>query len=158
MCFTQENVDDIPSFETRNTGSSLTHVAITVDVVWKQLCKLKPYKSGGPDNCHPRVLLELKESVVQPLYLIFSKSLRDDILPTMWKKATVTAIHKKGDRNICNNYRPVSLTSVIVKMLETIIKDELMQYFKSEKSSVHLSAWLPFITFLCYSTFTGCEP
>ena len=130
--FTQENVDDIPSFETRNTGSSLTRVAITVDVVWKQLCKLKPYKSGGPDNCHPRVLLELKESVVQPLYLIFSKSLRDGILPTMWKKATVTAIHKKGDRNICNNYRPVSLTSVIVKMLETIIKDELMQYFKSE--------------------------
>ena len=62
--FTQENADDIPSFETRNTGSSLTHVAITVDVVWKQLCKLKPYKSGGPDNCHPRVLLELKESVV----------------------------------------------------------------------------------------------
>ena len=130
--FTQENADDIPSFETRNTGSSLTHVAITVDVVWKQLCKLKSYKSGGPDNCHPRVLLELKESVVQPLYLIFSKSLRDGILPTMWKKATVTAIHKKGDRNICNNYRPVSLTSVIVKMLETIIKDELMQYFKSE--------------------------
>ena len=33
---------------------------------------------------------------------------------------------------ICNNYRPVSLTSVIVKMLEAIIKDELMQYFKSE--------------------------
>ena len=57
---------------------------------------MKLYKSGGPDNCHPRVLLELKESVVQPLYLIFSKSLRDGILPTMWKKATVTAIHKKG--------------------------------------------------------------
>ena len=130
--FTQENADYIPSFETRNVGSSLTHVAITVDDVWNQLCKLKPYKSGGPDNCHPRVLLELKESVVQPLYLIFSKSLRDGILPTMWKKATVTAIHKKGDRNLCNNYRPVSRTSVIVKMLEAIIKYELMQYFKSE--------------------------
>ena len=36
--FTQENADDIPSFETRNVGSSLTHVAITVDDVWKQLC------------------------------------------------------------------------------------------------------------------------
>ena len=49
--FTQENADDIPSLETRNISSSLTHVAIIVDVVWKQLCKLKPYKSGGPDNC-----------------------------------------------------------------------------------------------------------
>ena len=36
-------------------------------------------------------------------------------LLNMWKKATITAIHKKGDRNICNNYRPVSLTSMIVK-------------------------------------------
>ena len=47
------------------------------------------------------------------------------------EKATVTAIHKKGDRNLCNNYRPVSLTSVICKMLESIIKDRLMQYFTS---------------------------
>ena len=64
--------------------------------------------------------------------LIFSKSLRDGILPTMWKKATVTAIHKKGDRNLCNNYRSVSLTSMIIKMLETIIKGKLIQCFKSK--------------------------
>ena len=50
----------------------------------------------------------------------------------MCKKAKVTAIHKKGDRNLCNNYRPVSLTSVICKMLETVVKDKLMQYFKSK--------------------------
>ena len=70
--FTQENDEDIPLFGTGNLGSSLTYVSITVDDVWKQLCKLKPYKFGGPDNCHPRVLLELKEGVVQPLDLIFS--------------------------------------------------------------------------------------
>ena len=93
--FTQENADDIPSFETRNVGSSLIRVAKTVDVVWKHLCKLKPYKSGGPDNCYPRVLLELKESVVQPLYLIFSKSLRDGILPTMSKRLQLLLYTKK---------------------------------------------------------------
>ena len=85
--FTQENDEDIPSFGTGNLGSSLTYVSITFDDIWKQLCRLKPYKSGGPDNCHPRVLLELKEGVVQPLDLIFSKSLSDGVLPTMWKKA-----------------------------------------------------------------------
>ena len=42
-------------------------IAITVEDVWNQLCRLKPCKSSGPDNCHPRVLLELKEGLVKPL-------------------------------------------------------------------------------------------
>ena len=102
--FTQENALDVPSFGTWHSESSLSTILITVEDIWKQLCGLKAYKSSGPDNCHPRVLLELKEGLVQPLFLIFSKSLKDGILPTMWKMATVTAIHKKGNRNLCNNY------------------------------------------------------
>ena len=68
---------------------------------------------------------------MQSLYLIFSKSLIDGILLTKRKRLQLL-LYTKKDRNRYNNYRPVSLTSVIVKMLETIIKDELMQYFKSE--------------------------
>ena len=64
-----------------------------------------------------------------PVYIIWVIKTVISVLPTEWKKATVTAIHKKGDRNMCNNYRPVSLTSVICKMLEAIIKDKLMEYF-----------------------------
>ena len=68
---------------------------------------------------------------MQPLHLIFSKSLSEGVLSTEWKKATVTATYsQKGDRNLCNNYRTVSLTSVICKMLEAIIKNKLVQYFK----------------------------
>ena len=67
---------------------------------------------------------------MQLLHLIFSKSLSEGVLPTEWKKATVTAINKKGDRNLCNNYRQMSLTSVICKILEAIIKDKLVQFFK----------------------------
>ena len=127
--FAHEQPGDVPSFEVPGLRGSLTSVSVTADDVWKQLSSLKSHKSSGPDNCHPRVLLETKEGLVQPLYLIFSKSLSEGVLPTEWKKATVTAIHKKGDRNMCNNYRPVSLTSVICKMLEAIIKDKLMEYF-----------------------------
>ena len=70
-------------------------IAITVEDVWNQLFRLnyKPCKSSGPDKCHPRVLLELKEGLMKPLCMIFSLSLRDGVLPIMWKRATVTAIH-----------------------------------------------------------------
>ena len=63
--------------------------------------------------------------------MIFSLSLRDGILPIMWKRATVTVIHNNANRSLPNNYRPVRLTSVICKMLETIVKDILMMYFTS---------------------------
>ena len=83
--FTQEKAEDIATFIWfQELGySSLTYVSITVDDVWKQLCRLKSNKSGDLDDCHPRVLLELKKGMVQPLYLIFSKSLSGSALPTM---------------------------------------------------------------------------
>ena len=51
------------------------------------------------------ILLELKEGLVKPLCMIFSLSLRDGVLAIMWKRATVTAIHKKGNRSLPNNYQ-----------------------------------------------------
>lgn len=137
--FTQENAEDIPSFGTRNLGSILLYVSIMVDHVWKQLCRLKPYKSSGPDNCHPRIVLELKEGVVQSLLLelIFSKFLSD----------SYCYLHK-GNRNLCNNYRHVSLTSVICTMH---YRSKNFLSICQHGFSVHQ------LTFRCYSTSTSCE-
>ena len=88
-----------------------------------------PTKSCGPDNIHPCVLREVKEGVVLPLHLIFQKSLTTGILPATWKGANITALYKKGDRCVPNDYRPISLTSLVCKMLESIIKDKLFRYF-----------------------------
>ena len=88
-------------------------MAISIEDVWNQLITLNPGKSSGPDGCHPHVLREVKEGVVTLLYLIFKKSLEDGKLPTPWKDAIVTALHKKGDKRLPSNYRPVSLTSSI---------------------------------------------
>ena len=54
-------------------------------------------------------------------------------MPAPWKDANVTALHKKGDERVPSNYRPVSLTLVVCKMLERIIKNHLMQYFIQNK-------------------------
>ena len=53
----------------------LSNISICIEQVWEQLCRSKPNKSCGPDNMHPRVLREVKEGVMLPLYLIFQKSL-----------------------------------------------------------------------------------
>ena len=70
------------------------------------------------------MLFELKEVIAHPLFLIFKKSLEMGKLPSDWKLAEVTAI-SKTDRG---NYRPVSLTSVCCKLLESLIRDHVMSY------------------------------
>ena len=60
---------------------------------------------------------------------LYSKSLEEASLSLSWKEATITAIFKKGDRKLPNNYHPVSLTSIFCRMLESIIRDKIMSYF-----------------------------
>ena len=89
-------------------------------------------KSPGPDNLHPRVVKELAGVLVKPLHIIFNLSLRLGKIPTAWKTATVSAIYKlKGSKNVAENYRPISLTSIMSRIMESIIRDSMMGYLKS---------------------------
>ena len=127
--FTEEVTHDVPTLGCVCPGNSLNEIVIFVDCVWNQLNRLQPSKSCGPDDCHPRVLEEVKEGVVMPLFYIFKKSLEEGVLPSSWKEANIIALFKKGDKNLPSNYCLVSLTSVICKMLETIVKSKLVNYF-----------------------------
>ena len=60
--------------------------------------------------------------------MIFNKSLNDGEIPQDWKKANVTAVFKKGAKHCPLNYRPISLTSIVCKLLESIIKDHVMEH------------------------------
>ena len=51
-------------------------------------------------------------------------------MPNEWKLANVTPIFKKGSKSLPSNYRPISLTSVVCKMLETLIRDKLVNHLE----------------------------
>ena len=93
------------------------------DDISKKLIQLKIDKSPGPDLIHPRVLYETRDVIIRPLFLIFRKSLKSGTLPTDWKLAEVTAVHKKGSKADSGNYRPISLTSVCCKIMESLVRD-----------------------------------
>ena len=92
----------------------------------KRLAALNPNKSPGPDGFHPRILKELAQELAQPLAVIFQKSLHEGVLPVDWKEAQVTPLFKKGEKDVPGNYRPVSLTSVVCKVLESIVRERVM--------------------------------
>ncbi|KAI8493269.1 hypothetical protein Bbelb_292730 [Branchiostoma belcheri] len=126
--FTEEDTEHMPQMETKYFGPPLEDILITPEIILKKLKKLKKGKSPGPDALHPKILTEVAEAVAKPLAIIFRKSLDEGHLAEQWKIAHITAIHKKGPKTEPGNYRPISLTSVIVKLLESVLKDALVDH------------------------------
>ena len=80
---------------------------------------------------HPRVLKEMSGEIANALVVIYQNSLDSGVVPADWKTANVTPLFKKRGRQKAGNYRPVSLTSVVGKMLESIIKEEIARYLNN---------------------------
>ena len=68
------------------------------------------------------------QNLAKPLSIIFNKSLQTGDVPAAWREANVSPLYKKGDKKNPLNYRPVSLTNTVGKVLETIIRDELVKH------------------------------
>ena len=97
--------------------------------IHEQLLKLKTDKSPGPDNIHPRILKETADSISSSLCTLFNLSLNQGIIPNDWQCSIVTAIHKKGNKSLTSNYRPISLTCISCKIMESLIRNHIMEYF-----------------------------
>ena len=108
--------------------TELKNIIITRENVKERLEKLNINKSCGPDNIHPFVLQATADASSVPLQIIFSKSLSSGECPLDWRSANVTPIHKKGSRTDPSNYRPVSLTSQVCKVLETIVRKHILKH------------------------------
>ena len=61
---------------------------------------------------------------------LFKKCLEEGYVPEVWKEANVVPLYKKGSKKEPLNYRPVSLTSCICKLMEGLIRDHMMNYFE----------------------------
>jgi len=100
-----------------------------------KLLKLEEDKSPGPDGIHPMILKLCAETVADPLSRIYQESFDSGIIPNDWKTATITPIFKKGSRSDPSNYRPISLTSICCKILESLIRHSLTAFLE-EKSFI----------------------
>ena len=67
-----------------------------------------------------------------PLLIVMKKSLFEGALPRDWKTAHVSPIYKKGPKDLAENYRPVSLTSISCRLMEKIIKDQILKHLERE--------------------------
>ena len=94
----------------------------------KKLKDLNINKSPGPDSINSRILVELADTIVPSLLIIFQNLYNTGTVPSSWKEANITPIYKKGDKKDPENYCSVSLTSILCKVMEFIFKDYLIDF------------------------------
>ena len=78
-------------------------------------------KATGPDGISPRMLREAGPAISKPLTRLINMSLTKMCFPDPWKLANVLPLYKKNDKNVINNYRPISLLSCVSKIMERVV-------------------------------------
>ncbi len=106
---------------------------ITEIEVYKYLSNVKPTKSTGYDQIPPKLIKDAAGTINRSLTVIFNKSIISGIFPDDLKIAVLSPIFKGGDRSSCGNYRPISVLSVIAKILEKIVFNQLCNYLDDNK-------------------------
>ena len=117
--FTNEPLDNIPEIMHKMPEESLSDIPFSTEIISKELGKLNINKWCGPDNLHPRVLKELSPVISNAFKVIFENSLNSGRLPSDWKNSNVSVIHKTGPKHDVANYRPISLTCIACKLMES---------------------------------------
>ena len=123
-------VDDngiIPEFNV-NCQTALNSLNCEIGPMIRIVKKLKINSSPGPDKITPYFLKNIIANIANPLSKLFNKCLTEGYVPEEWKIAHIIPIYKKGDAQIPSNYRPVSLTSVLCKVLERVVREQMLTY------------------------------
>ena len=129
QCSVIDNSSKLPMDQAPYATSLLSSIDIKESDILNILKSLDANKAHGHDNISIRMLKLSQKSILKPLKLIFESWLRTRLFPDQWKKANVVPIHKKGDKQLIENYRPVSLLPICGKVFERLIFNSLFNYF-----------------------------
>jgi hypothetical protein len=130
--FTKESTQgqsfDIP---VRGNILGLDNLSVTPAMVKDKVINWKKTGSCGPDKITSYILQTFQSELIIPLTVIYNKSLSSGEVPTDWKLGNVTPIFKKGSKRDPTKYRPISQTSVPCKILESLIKDKIVEHLET---------------------------
>lgn len=115
--------------------ASISDISVDINSVSKLLSQLDPWKSAGPDQLPAQFLIRCSKTISLPVSILFTKSLEEGTMPSVWKRAYITPVHKKGSRSCIMNYRPISKLCIISKVFERIVYNQLYSALKQSFSS-----------------------
>lgn len=116
--------------ESPEQGKKLEFKQITADEIKNTISSLKTNVSSGEDLITTNAIKFLCKELIVPLTYLVNMAITESVFPTALKKAIVIPIYKQGCKNDINNYRPISLLNTFSKILERILKKQLLSYLE----------------------------
>ena len=131
--FTIEPEGDLPLMHPIEVKQECIEKTFKESEILKLLQNLDVNKSCGPDGLHPKMLKELSATISKPITIIFNSSMCQGLVPKLWKEGNIIALFNKGDKTEPGNCRPVSLTSVICKTMEKLVRETIVKHMSANK-------------------------
>lgn len=119
------------SVSSQPCNSSFTFRPVSSADVLKVINKLYGSSGPGPDGIEGKFVKVAAQVIAFPLAKLFNMSFSTCEVPFAWKCAKVIPLHKGGDSQNINNYRPISIINTVVKIVEKIIFDQLSTYLQN---------------------------
>ena len=137
-----------------------------VDIV-EAIDEIKPVAAAEPDDLSVLLLKKCKETLSKPIHMIWQHSMSTGTVPKFYKTSHIAPLHKKGSRAIAANYRPVSLTSHVIKIYERVLRKQMVAHleennllnskqhgFRSGKSCLTQTSSSRYQTVMTWTLFT----
>ena len=122
--------DEIFELVNNREGPALSDISFEPVDIEEAIDELSPNSSAGPDQFPAILLKQCKRELSRPLHLIWKKSLSTGEIPNILKTANIVPIHKGGSKGEAKNYRPVALTSHIVKIFEKVLRNHIVAHLE----------------------------
>ena len=128
--FTREDISSLPVPDAKS--DYIGQLIVIPEMVGQKIKAMHDNKYPGVYEIPPKLLMETVEQVSILLVRVLNLSLKEGVVPFEWKETNIP-LFKKGSRNKSENYRPVSLISVICKLLERLLKDHMVDFLVRHK-------------------------
>lgn len=131
--FSKPKIDSIEVdklFPLNTECDHLQDIQITPKDISDAIDELSINSASGPDGIPAILLKNCKEIMSQLLVIIWRRSLDNGYIDQLLKRASITPIHKGGDKGMAKNYRPIALTSHVIKVFEKVLRKHIVGHLE----------------------------
>lgn len=123
-------INDIDEHFNCDDSTGLQDIDFSEEDIEKMISEIKSSAACGEDGFSALLLKNCKKELSVPLYILWRYSLDNSEVPIFLKRSKICPIHKGSLKSVPKNYRPVALTSHLIKLFEKIIRREIVQYLE----------------------------
>ena len=137
QCTPLKNSSVLPKSQIILTQSRLCTLHFDEKELINIIRNLNVHKAHGYDDISIRMIKICDKSILKPLILLFENSTKSSYYPDIWKKSNIIPVHKKNDKQLVNNYRPISLLPIFGKSFEKMIFNRIYNVLSEENLLNH---------------------